>query len=120
MSILFNERRLARRIEFKVPMTVRVWKSVSPEQKVECMNVSERGVYFASGTRFEQGEQLELVIKMPKEIVGQPKTNWRCTSRVVRAGAFDFTSWSLGIAVEFENYHVMYTLPITRVRKITA
>jgi hypothetical protein len=61
-----------------------VWKSAVPEQKLEGLNISERGVYLASGSRFREGEQLELILRMPEETVGQAKTNWRCLGRVVR------------------------------------
>lgn len=103
-SMPLAERRLTRRLALKVPLRVRVWKSAVPEQKVECLNISERGVLFASGSRFKEGEQLELILRMPEEIVGQAKTNWRCLGRVVRASALDSSSWALVVAVRFEHY----------------
>jgi hypothetical protein len=72
------ERRPTRRLSLHVPLRVRVWQSAVPEQKVEYFNISERGVYFAGGTRFREGEQLELILRMPEEIVEQARANWRC------------------------------------------
>jgi hypothetical protein len=65
------ERRKARRVALQIPVRVRPRESAIPEQKVECLNISECGLYFASGTRFNPGQRLELVLKMPEDIVGR-------------------------------------------------
>lgn len=88
-----------------------MWKSAVPEQKVECLNISERGVYLASVSRFREGEQLELILRMPEETVGQAKTNWRCLGRVVRTSALDSSWWALGVAVHFEHYQEVEGFP---------
>jgi len=110
-SVPVAERRPARRFSRNVPLRVRVWKSAVPEQKLECLNMSKRGVYFASGSRFKEGEQLELILRMPEEIVGQAKTNWRCLGRVVRTSALGSSAWALGVAVRFEHYQEVEGLP---------
>lgn len=104
MSVAEAERRKARRIKLQIPVKVRPWESVIPEQKVECLNISERGLYFASGTRFNAGERLELVLTMPEDIVGRKNSNWLCVGQVVRTHALDSSSLALGVAVEFEPY----------------
>jgi hypothetical protein len=101
------ERRKAHRVALQIPIRVRPWESVIPEQKVECLNISERGLYFASGTRFSAGERLELVLKMPEDIVGRENSNWLCIGQVVRTNALDSTSLALGVAVEFEPYQAV-------------
>jgi len=98
------ERRKARRVALEIPVKVRLWESAVPEQKAECLNISERGLYFASGTRFNAGERLELVLKMPEDIVGRENSNWLCVGLVVRTHALDSTSLALGVAVDFEPY----------------
>ena len=110
-SVPVAERRLTRRLPLHVPLRVRLWKSSIPEQKVECLNISERGVYFASGSRFREGEQLELILRMPEEIVGEAKTHWRCLGRVVRTNALDASAWALGVAVRFEHYQEVEGFP---------
>ena len=69
---------------------------------MECLNISERGVYSASGSGAKEGEQRELILDMPEEVAGQAKTNWHCRRRVVRISALDSSSWALGVAVRFE------------------
>lgn len=98
------ERRKARRVALQIPVRVRPWESVIPEQKVECLNISERGLYFASGTRFSAGERLELVLKMPEDVVGRENSNWLCVGEIVRTRALDSSSLALGVAVKFEPY----------------
>jgi hypothetical protein len=105
------ERRPTRRLSLHVPLRVRVWQSAVPEQKVEYFNISERGVYFAGGTRFREGEQLELIPRMPEEIAGQARTNWRCLGRVVRTSALDSSSWARGVAARFEHYQEVEGFP---------
>jgi hypothetical protein len=104
VPVSIPERRKARRVALEIPVKVRLWESAVPEQKVECLNISERGLYFASGTRFNAGERLELVLKMPEDIVGRENSNWLCVGQVVRTHALDSTSLALGVAVEFEPY----------------
>jgi len=103
-SMPIAERRKARRVTLQIPVRVRPWESVIPEQKVECLNISERGLYFASGSRFNAGQRLELVLKMPEDIVGRENSNWLCVGQVVRTHALDSSSLALGVAVEFEPY----------------
>jgi PilZ domain len=104
MPLPIVDRRKARRVALQIPVRVRLWESLVPEQNVECLNISERGVYFASGSRFTEGERLQLVLKMPEEVIGPGKSNWLCVGQVVRTQALDSTSLALGVAVEFEPY----------------
>jgi hypothetical protein len=112
VSVSIPERRKARRVALEIPVKVRLWESAVPEQKVECLNISERGVYFASGSRFNQGERLAVVLKMPEDIMGQGQSEWLCIGQVVRTQALDSTSLALGVAVQFE--------PQQQVRRLNA
>jgi hypothetical protein len=107
MNLPADDRRLTRRVPLSMPLRVRVWKSAIPEQRAESLNISERGVYFATGSHFKEGEQLELFLRMPEEIVGRALTDWRCVGHVVRVQALDASSRSLGVAVQFDRYQVL-------------
>ena len=107
MKIPIDDRRLTRRVPLSMPLRVRIWKSAIPEQRAESVNISERGVYFATGSHFKEGEQLELYLRMPEEIVGRAQTDWRCVGRVVRVQALDASSRALGVAVEFDRYQAV-------------
>jgi len=111
ISVPVAERRSTRRLPLNVPLRVRVWQSTVPEQKVECLNISERGVYFASGSRFKEGEELELILKMPQEITGPADWSWRCLGRVVRTNALDASSLAMGVAVRLDHYQEVEGFP---------
>jgi hypothetical protein len=49
----------------------------------ESENISEQGMFFATDLRMGVGT-VEVVLKMPQEIPGEPETEWRCTGHVVR------------------------------------
>ena len=111
VTVPVTERRLTRRLPLSVPLRVRVWRSAVPEQKVECLNISERGVYFASGSRFREGDQLELILRMPEEISGAAEWSWRCLGRVVRTNALDSSSLAMGVAVRLDHYQEVEGFP---------
>ncbi len=88
-------------------LRVRLWKSAIPAQRAESVNISERGLYFATGSAFRECEQLELFLRMPEELVERAQADWRCVGHVVRVQALDSSSRALGVAVEFDRYQVM-------------
>jgi hypothetical protein len=117
ISVPVAERRLTRRLLLNVPLRVRMWQSAVPEQKVECLNISERGVYFASGSRFREGDQLELILKVPEQLAGPAEWSWRCVGRVVRTSALDSSSLAMGVAVRLDHYQEVEGFPRTGDRK---
>jgi Tfp pilus assembly protein PilZ len=100
------DRRLSRRLNFKTPLRVRVWKSTAPEQRAESLNLSRHGVFFATDLPIQEGEALEILLKMPEEITAEPTTEWRCTGHVVRVGPVDSSRGKLGVGVQFDCYEV--------------
>src|SRR5580704_1132141 len=100
------DRRLSRRLNFKTPLRVRVWKSTAPEQRAESLNLSRNGVFFATDLPIQEGEALEILLKMPEEITAEPTTEWRCTGHVVRVEPVDSSRGKLGVGVQFDCYEV--------------
>lgn len=45
MEVYTSERRISRRLQFKTPLRVRVWKAGPPKQLSESENLSERGTF---------------------------------------------------------------------------
>ena len=68
------------------------------------MNLSQRGILFASNSRIAEGEVVEILLKMPEEITGQPTTEWRCTGQVVRVERADSSKGRFGVGVQFYCY----------------
>jgi Tfp pilus assembly protein PilZ len=85
---------------------VRIWKSTIPEERAESVNLSQRGIYFVTNSCFRQGEAVEILLKMPEEITGEPSTEWRCTGLVTRVEPVESSRGKFGVGVRFDCYEV--------------
>ena len=99
-----RDRRFSQRHNVATALRIRVWKSGLPEERAESVNLSQRGIFFASNSRIAEGEVVEILLKMPEEITGQPTTEWRCTGQVVRVEAVDSFKGNFGVGVQFYCY----------------
>jgi hypothetical protein len=107
-----RDRRLAGRYSVKTPLRVRLWKSEVPEHTAESVNVSQRGIYFATDSLLHEGETVEVFFNMPEEIVGEPLSEWRCTGHVVRVEAIGSTDGKMGVGVQFDCYEISRSKPV--------
>jgi hypothetical protein len=112
MSRFRTDRRLAGRYKVKTPLRVRLWKSATPECSAESVNLSQRGIYFATNTVLHKGETVEVLFNMPEEIVGEPASEWRCTGHVVRVEEIDTPEGKRGVGVQFDCYEVSRSKPV--------
>jgi hypothetical protein len=101
-----RDRRISTRHAVKTPLKVRLWKSATPEHAGESENISEQGMFFATDLNMGIGTVVELVLKMPQEITGEPETEWRCTGHVVRIAQVDSEVGTQGVGVQFDCYQV--------------
>src|SRR5258706_12264869 len=99
-----TDRRLAGRYKVKTPLRVRLWKSTVTEQAGESVNLSQRGIYFATDSLLRKGETVEVYFNMPEEIIGEPTSEWRCTGHVVRTEGIKAAGGKLGGGVQFDCY----------------
>ena len=106
MKISNPDRRVSRRLSFKIPLRVRVWKSTAPEKRAESLNLSQHGVYFATDSAIREGETVEILLKMPEDLTAQPTTEWRCTGHVVRVERVDSSHGRMGVGVQFDCYEI--------------
>jgi PilZ domain len=100
------DRRLSQRHNVKMALRVRLWKSSTPEHRAESVNLSQRGMLFATDELFQKGDAIEILLKMPEEITGEPTTEWRCTGLVVRVEPVDSPKGKLAVGVRFDCYEV--------------
>jgi len=107
-----SDRRLSGRYKVKTPLRVRLWKSLVPECTAESVNLSQRGIYFATNSMLRKGETVEVLFNMPQEIVGEPTSEWRCTGHVVRVEEIKTPSGKLGVGVQFDCYEVSRSAPV--------
>ena len=106
-----SDRRLAHRFRLNIPLYIRPWKSEGPEQKVESVNVSERGVYFETATPPREGAMLRVRLEMPTEITGRPPDEWRCAGKVTRIHPPSSPGSLRGVSVRFDYYEISQSVP---------
>ncbi|MGC1483241.1 MAG: PilZ domain-containing protein [Candidatus Acidiferrum sp.] len=106
MKMASSDRRLSRRLSFRTPLRVRICRSAVAEQRAESLNLSQNGVFFAADKPIREGETVEILLKMPKEITDEPTTEWRCTGHVVRVEPVDSVRGKMGVGVKFDSYEI--------------
>jgi len=106
MKSAASDRRAFLRHNFKVPLRIRIWKSAIPEERGESENLSEQGILFATDAVMPVGTVVEVLLKMPEVITGEPTTEWLCSGHVVRVEPIDSSRGKVGVGVQFDCYHV--------------
>jgi Tfp pilus assembly protein PilZ len=101
-----KDRRFVKRHNIKTALRVRIWKSDVPEKRAESVNLSQRGIFFATDSLYSPGEVVGILLKMPEEVTGEPTTEWRCTGPVVRIETIDSPKGRYGVGVQFYCYDV--------------
>jgi PilZ domain len=107
MKVAVVDRRIARRHSFEAPLRVRIWKSAIPEQRAESENLSEDGMFFATDSLLRVGTTVEILLKIPEEITGEPTTEWLCTGHVVRVEPANPSRGKFGVGVQFDCYRIL-------------
>ena len=102
-----TERRLAKRFALKIPLRVRIAKSSALEQTVESVNLSTRGISFATDLPLRMGTPVHLTFEMPEEVTHKPVSEWRCTGHVVYVQPNGYTQGATRVGVGFDCYEVL-------------
>jgi hypothetical protein len=105
-----TERRLAERFDLKIPLRVRIAKAAALDHTTESLNISTRGIYFATDLALCKGTPVHLVFEMPEEVTHKPASEWRCTGHVVHVEPNGSPHGAACVGVRFDCYEVL--LPI--------
>src|SRR6202035_2098210 len=98
-----RERRIDTRVNIKVPFRFRVLNNPgATEQVAESINISQRGLLFATTIPLNVGTPLEVSLKMPQELAGPVSTEGRCVARVVHIQPSAFFGGKAGIGLHIE------------------
>jgi PilZ domain len=97
-----SDRREARRFVMKLPVRVMAQDAGDPELKAHTRDVSYRGLYFLSETRFEKDAEIDFIITLPQQVISAGDVHIRCHGRVVRVENSD--NGRTGIAAKIERY----------------
>ncbi len=104
-----HDRRLTRRHNLKVPLRVRARRADTSERRADSVNLSQRGVFFATDLSFSKGAAVDLLVEMPEEVTGAPTAQWLCTGHVVRVVPLDSPRGEHGVGVQFDFYEVSHS-----------
>jgi len=100
-----RERRIDTRINLNVPLRFRVLNSANSEERTgESINISQRGILFATAVPLVVGTPLEVSLKMPREVAGHAASDLKCIARVVHVEPNAFLGGKAGIGLYIEQY----------------
>ena len=102
-----SERRLAERFGLKIPLRVRIAKPAALERTAESLNVSTRGISFATDLPLCKGMPVHLAFEMPEEVTHKPASEWRCTGHVVHVQPKSSPQGTTFVGVGFDCYEVL-------------
>jgi PilZ domain len=102
-----TERRLAERFGLKIPLRVRIAKPTALEHTAESLNVSTRGICFATDLPLRKGTPVHLVFEMPEEVTHKPTSEWLCTGHVVHVRPNSSPQSTTCVGVRFDCYEVL-------------
>jgi len=100
------DRRLEQRHSLRIPLELRIWGAAGPEHRAESIDLSGRGVLLETALPLEVGSTVELRLKLPEEITGQPTTEWRCRGYVVRLVQSGPSNSQARVGLHFESLDV--------------
>jgi len=99
------DRREARRFSMSLPMRVLPREARSKELRANTRDVSYRGLYFVSETKFDVGNPIEFVLTLPQKVSASGEVDIRCVGQVVRVEAGK--NGTVGIAAKIERYEFL-------------
>src|ERR1700724_2683642 len=103
-----TERRLAERFDLKIPLRVRIAKAAALDHTAESLNVSTRGISFATDLPLCEGTPVHLAFEMPEEVTHKPAAEWHCTGRVVYVRPNSSPQGAICVGVGFDCYEVLF------------
>jgi PilZ domain len=111
-----TERRLAERFSLRIPLRFRIAKSAL-DHTAESLNISTRGIYFATDLALYKGTPVHLIFEMPEEVSHKPASEWRCTGHVVHVEPNSSSQGATCVGVRFDCYEVLR--PVSSVNKVS-
>jgi PilZ domain len=100
-----TDRREARRFSMSLPMRVLPREASSRELRANTRDVSYRGLYFLSETKFDVGTPIDFVLTLPQRVSASGEVDIRCSGQVVRIEVG--TNGTMGVAAKIERYEFL-------------
>jgi hypothetical protein len=99
------DRREARRFLMSLPVRVLPRDAPHKELHANTRDVSYRGLYFLSETKFEVGSEIDFVLMLPQNISPSGEVDIRCSGKILRVEIG--TNGTMGIAAKIERYEFL-------------
>jgi PilZ domain len=100
-----SERRITPRFKLHTHLSFHRLEALSDgEQQAKAINISTRGVYFATSLALKVGEVVELLLEMPKRVTGAKASSRRFTGRVTHVELENMPLGLSGIGVQLLYY----------------
>jgi hypothetical protein len=99
------DRRAARRFSMSLPMRVVAPEAHSQELRASTRDVSYRGLFFLTETKFEVGAQIDFVLTLPQKLSSTGEVDIRCRGQIVRVEAG--SNGRVGVAAKIERYEFL-------------
>jgi hypothetical protein len=100
-----SERRITPRFNVYTPLSFsRTGALFEGEQQARAINVSTRGVYFATSLALGVGETVEILLKIPKRVTGMKASLRRFAGRVIHVESTQMPEGLSGIGVQLLYY----------------
>ncbi|HTV60834.1 MAG TPA: PilZ domain-containing protein [Verrucomicrobiae bacterium] len=95
------------RFDLHIPLRIRALDSDDASLATESVNLSATGLYFATDLDFRIGAPVEILLRMPEEIAGEPSKEWCCKGQIVRVENSGAPHVKFGVGVKFHYYVVL-------------
>jgi|SRR5882757_1020718 hypothetical protein len=102
-----SDHRETRRLRLRIPLHLRVCGSIGPDWAAESVDLSERGVLLKTELSLQVGTEIELHLETADQIIGLPKTDWRCIGRVVHVQQDTSSKGRLVAGVHFSRLQIL-------------
>jgi len=100
-----RERRITPRFKIHTSLSFHRMETQSEgEQHTKAINISSRGVYFATTLDMLVGEAVEVLLEIPQRVAGVKATVRRFTGRVTHVESKDLSTGISGIGVQLLYY----------------
>jgi hypothetical protein len=100
-----HEHRITPRFKLHTPLSFHRMETLSEgEHRAEAINISTRGVYFATSVALCVGEALEVLLEMPKRVTGVKAGIRRFAGRVTHIQSKNMLPGLSGIGVQLLYY----------------
>lgn len=99
------DRREARRFSMSLPLRVLAAETNRQGLRATTRDVSYRGLYFLSETKFDVGSQIDFVLTLPQSVSPSGEVDIRCSGQIVRVE--NRNNGNQGVAAKIERYEFL-------------